>query len=79
MGGYESYQENPEETGVGQWCAPGPAAEQQRSWLLVFEDQDRGNVPFNDEDVAYAMFAKAEAGGWNCHLFETAPRVRAKN
>lgn len=70
-----SLAENPETTGVGAWCAPGPAANQRKTWLLVFEDRDRGSIPFDDEDAAYAMFAKAEAGGWNCHLFEVSPRV----
>lgn len=32
----------PERTGVGDWCAPGPAIDQKRQWLLWFEDRDRG-------------------------------------
>lgn len=62
-------------TGVGDWCAPGPAAEQHRRWMLVFEDADRGPLVFDDEAEARMMFHRAEGGGWNCHLFQTAPRV----
>lgn len=73
------YGTNPEQTGVGQWCSPGPAAEQQKVWLLVFEDRDRKQLNFTNEDAAYAALAKSESSGWNCHLFESSPRVRDKS
>ncbi len=43
--------------------------------MLVFEDADRGTLVFDDETEARRMFHRAEGGGWNCHLFQTAPRV----
>lgn len=43
--------------------------------MLVFEDADRGTLVFEDEAEARRMFHRAEGGGWNCHLFQTAPRV----
>jgi DNA-directed RNA polymerase subunit RPC12/RpoP len=52
------------QTGVGEWCAPGPAAAQKQQWLVVFDDEVK----------ARESFANAEAGGWNCHLFQHAPR-----
>jgi DNA-directed RNA polymerase subunit RPC12/RpoP len=62
------------QTGVGEWCAPGPANTQARNWLLMFDDQDRGFSVFEDEQEARNAFAKAESSGWNCHLFQHAPR-----
>ena len=43
--------------------------------MIVFEDADRGTLVFDDETEARRMFHRAEGGGWNCHLFQTAPRV----
>lgn len=65
-------------SGVGEWCAPGPVVGQSQKWLLVFDDADRGMLPFDDEHDARSAFARAERGGWNCHLFETARRVPNK-
>ncbi|WP_432262761.1 hypothetical protein [Cupriavidus sp. TMH.W2] len=62
------------ETGVGPWCAPGPAATQVPGWLLRFEDVDRGDVTFDDEDAARRAFARAEGQGYNAHLLTHAPR-----
>lgn len=62
------YTSNPMQTGVGAWCAPGPAAEQQRLFVLRFEDRDRGECHYTDEQEARVAFASAEARGWNCHL-----------
>ena len=75
-GGDEGFfrQRSPEETGVGEWCAPGPADEQTQKWLLMFEDKDMAFSVFNDEQEARNAFASAECGGWNCHLFALAPR-----
>lgn len=67
----------PEKTGVGEWCAPGPASQQRQKWLLVFDDTDRPPVSMDDEEVARALFSRAEAGGWNCYLFQLAPRAAA--
>lgn len=69
------YVDDPKQTGVGSWCAPGPAAEQKRMFVLRFEDQDRGEAHYTDEAEARAMFARAEARGWNCHLFVHVNRV----
>ena len=68
------YIKNASQTGVGEWCAPGPASTQKRQWMLVFEDKDMGVAIFDDEAAAYESFARHEAGGWNCHLFQHAPR-----
>jgi len=65
----------PEETGVGEYCAPGPAADQQKRWILKFEDQDRGDAVFDDESKAREAFAYSESRGWNCHLFEHCRRT----
>lgn len=68
-----------ERTGVGQWCAPGPASEQTRKWLLMFDDRDRGLNVYEDEAEARRAFAMAEGRGWNCHLFAHAPRGLTTN
>ncbi len=75
-GGDEGFfrQRIPEETGVGEWCAPGPETEQKQKWLLMFEDKDMAFSVFDDEQEARIAFASAECGGWNCHLFVLAPR-----
>jgi hypothetical protein len=74
-GGGEMRQPRPEETGVGDWCAPGPADEQKQKWLLMFEDRDMVFSVFEDEQEALDAFARAECGGWNCHLFALVRRV----
>lgn len=70
-----SYTDDPSQTGVGAWCAPGPAAQQQRKFVLRFEDQDRGEAHYTDEDEARQAFAQAEARGWNCHLLAHVARA----
>ena len=62
-------------TGVGNFCAPGPAAEQKQAWMLMFDDRDRGTAIYYDEEEAYMAFGKAEAMGWNCNLLTHAPRL----
>lgn len=66
---------DPLHSGVGQWCAPGPAAEQQRRFYLRFEDQDKGEAVFVDEEQARETFARAEARSWNCQLLAPVPRT----
>jgi hypothetical protein len=66
---------DPARSGVGAWCAPGPADEQTRRFLLRFEDADRGDIVLTNEQQARDMFAKAEGRGWNCHLLAHLPRV----
>lgn len=61
-------------TGVGNWCAPGPASEQSRRWLLRFDDASLGDAVFENEIDALNAFGRAEAMGWNCHLFAHVPR-----
>lgn len=68
--------DSPEHTGVGDWCAPGPAAEQKRQWLLWYEDRDKGYQLYENEAEARAAFARSETMGWNCHLFQHASRKR---
>lgn len=63
----------PHETGVGAFCHPGD--DQGQRWLLVFEDAERGAATYHYESEASAAFAKAEALGWNCHLFTSAYRA----
>lgn len=65
---------SPEETGVGEYCAPGPAAEQRPRFLLRFEDPLRGEAVFEDAQEARQAFARAEGNGWNCYLFKLVRR-----
>ncbi|CAB3729243.1 hypothetical protein [Achromobacter piechaudii] len=74
-GGYTPTHDQPHQTGVGEWCAPGPAADQRRAWLLRFADTDRGDCVYYDEQEARRAFAQAEGRGWNCYLFEYAARA----
>ncbi|EMR4171975.1 hypothetical protein R2537_007004 [Pseudomonas aeruginosa] len=73
--GYTPSHDQPQQTGVGEWCAPGPATEQRRAWLLRFADTDRGDCVYYDEQEARRAFAQAEGRGWNCYLFEYARRA----
>lgn len=75
MAGQDSWLNfTPTETGVGVYCAPGPADTQRPAYLLRYEDHDRGDVVMFDEQQARTAFANAEANGWNAYLFETARR-----
>jgi uncharacterized lipoprotein YddW (UPF0748 family) len=67
------------ETGVGEFCAPGPAEDQRGVWLLKFEDAQRGDRIYFDESEAYQSFARAESLGWNCYLFVVAKRSDQEN
>lgn len=58
------------------WCQPGDV-KVGRQWLLKFEDKDVADVVFDSEREAHEAFEKAEAGGWNCYLFETCKRERS--
>lgn len=69
----------PERTGVGEWCAPGPAAKQVRRWMLTFDDADRGYCLYEDEQQARDAFARCEGLGWNCYLWELSPRSKPHN
>lgn len=73
--GYVPFHDQPQQTGVGEWCAPGPAAEQRQTWLLRFADTDRSDCVYYDEQEARRAFAQAEGRGWNCYLFEYARRA----
>lgn len=66
--------DQPQNTGVGLYCAPGPAIKQERLWLLRYEDADVRDVIIDREQEAREAFASAEGHGWNCHLFEHALR-----
>lgn len=72
---YVPSHDQPHQTGVGEWCAPGPAAEQRQTWLLRFADTDRPDCVYYDEMEARRAFAQAEGRGWNCYLFEYARRA----
>jgi len=61
-------------SGVGHLCTVGPADSQRQVWLLRFEDRDRGEAVHSDQGAAYQAFGRAETLGWNCHLFQLAPR-----
>ncbi len=61
-------------SGTGHLCSVGPAADQMQRYLLRFEDADRGEALHYDQAEAYRAFGQAEAMGWNCHLFQLAPR-----
>lgn len=56
-------------TGVGEYCTVGPASEQVQKFMLIFEDKSRGMCIYSDEQEARSAFTRAEALGWNCHLF----------
>lgn len=58
-------------TQPGQLCTYGPPAERQHHWLLRFDDPDRGDCHFDNEQDAMEFFARAE-GNWTCTLFVTA-------
>lgn len=73
--GYTPHHDEPHQTGVGEWCAPGPAAEQRQAWLLRFADAERGDCVYYDEQEARRAFAQSEGRGWNCYLFEYARRA----
>lgn len=60
-------------------CAPGPAAHQIQRWMLVFDDADRRSALYDDEARARDAFARAEAMGWNCCLWQLAPRHKQPN
>ncbi|WP_334166287.1 NUMOD4 motif-containing HNH endonuclease [Achromobacter mucicolens] len=75
VAGYVPFHDQPQQTGVGEWCAPGPAAEQRQTWLLRFADTDRDDCVYYDEQEARRAFAQAEGRGWNCYLFEYARRA----
>lgn len=72
---YVPFHDQPQKTGVGEWCAPGPAAEQRQAWWLRFADTDRGDCVYYDEQEARRAFAQTEGRGWNCYLFEYARRA----
>lgn len=55
------------------WCHPRKDDNQQR-WILIFDDRDRGMCVYTVEAEAYRDFERAEAMGWNCHLFTSAQR-----
>jgi len=61
-------------TGVGKYCTVGPPEQQKQMFMVTFEDTDRGIALFDDEQEARDFFAKAEGGGWNCHLWQLAER-----
>lgn len=41
----------------------------EAEWVLVFADQDRGEMVFNDSKEAYDAFARYKAN-WTCALFQ---------
>lgn len=63
-------------SGIGPYCHPAAAhgLPAPRRWLLCFEDAARSWSLYDDEAEARAAFDRAEAMGWNCHLFESAAR-----
>lgn len=60
------------EFGVGDWCHPGD--QQRRTWLLLFDDAERGRCVYYDEAEAHDAFRRAEGIGYNFHLFSSVPR-----
>ena len=51
-------------------CTYGPPAERKRRWLLRFDDPDRGECSFHDEQKTVEFFRRA-ADQWTCTLFAT--------
>jgi hypothetical protein len=47
--------------------------DRKRVWILKFEDADRGDMFFDREVPAHAMYEKASVT-WNCTLLETSER-----
>lgn len=51
-------------------CTFGPSSERKRTFILKFEDRDRGDMYFDNESEAVAMFLRC-ADAWTCTLFGT--------
>lgn len=51
-------------------CTFGPPLERKRKFILRFEDRFRGEMFFDDEGEAVAMFLRC-TDVWNCTLFGT--------
>lgn len=55
-------------------CTYGPPLDRKPHWILKFEDADRGEMHFDNEDEAHSAFDKYE-GNWTCTLYVTARKV----
>lgn len=53
------------------WCQPGDMQD-KRYFLVRFDDPDRGDAVFTDEDEARQFYGRATIS-WNCWLFGTLP------
>lgn len=55
-------------------CTYGPPNERKRHWILKFEDADKDDMHFEDEQEAMRMFNRCK-DNWTCTLFVTAEFV----
>ena len=55
---------------AGQLCTYGVPSERKPVWIVRFEDADRGDAVFHDEQEAIDFWLRAE-GNWNCTLLTT--------
>lgn len=59
------------------WCQPMRSGEHMpRQFIVRFDDQDRGDAVFDNEDEAYEFWERANFA-WNCYLFGAMP-LRAR-
>ncbi len=55
------------------WCQPkNNGQDQPRTFMVVFDDSERGSAVFDDEEEARAFYDQAK-WNWNCYLFGTLP------
>jgi hypothetical protein len=58
------------------WCQPMDNGKHApRTFIIYFEDRDRGIMVFDREDVARQAFEQLDTN-WNCYLFGAMPDTR---
>jgi hypothetical protein len=58
------------------WCQPMDNGKHTpRTFIIYFEDRDRGIMVFDREDVARQAFEQLDTN-WNCYLFGAMPDTR---
>lgn len=56
-------------------CTYGPPTERQRLWILKFDDPDKMDIYFDNENDAMRMWDR-QKDIWTCALFVTAEFVQ---
>jgi hypothetical protein len=63
---------------TGPWCQPMDCGKHTpRKFIVRFEDADRGDAVFDNENEAREFFERADTN-WNCYLFGSLPRFRSE-